>query len=180
MLDGFKDIEYMRKRVDRLNIFAGLWNTCWELFWLHSTMLTLHIVGIFYFIGRIILYKFGWLTFHVKEKYSWSKRKRKKKKKRTPHHVHNVALNIDTRLQDGSLNFDTDSSTIICDNSANVHICNDKNVFIGDLRRTDQHYVATIGGNKNVAQGMGTVRWRWKDDTGKDHTFKAHNVLHFP
>lgn len=142
----------MCKRVDRLNIFAGLWNTCWELFWLHSTMVIPHFVGILYFIDRIISYKLGWLTLHVKEKYPWSKRKRKKKK--NIYHVHNVALNIDKQLQDGSLNFDTDSSTIICENSANVHICNNKNVFIGELRRTDKHYVAvaTIGGSKNVAQ----------------------------
>ena len=27
---------------------------------------------------------------------------------------------------------------------------------------------------------MGTVRWRWKDDTGKQHTTDVHDVLLFP
>ena len=46
--------------------------------------------------------------------------------------------------------------------------------------RTDQHYVATIGGIKNSASGMGTVRWRLKDDLGKIHTLDIENVLYFP
>ncbi len=91
-----------------------------------------------------------------------------------------MACNIDNRLQDQSLNFDTDSSIVICDNSANVHVCFDKRMFIGELRRTDKHYVATIGGSKNVAQGMGTVRWRWRDDNGKEHAMNIENVLFFP
>ena len=27
---------------------------------------------------------------------------------------------------------------------------------------------------------MGTVKWTWKDDTGKSHTFKIQEVLYFP
>ena len=61
------------------------------------------------------------------------------------------------------------------------YICNDKNMFDGELRPTDSHYVATIGGGKNnVAAGMGTVKWTWKDDNGKSHTMLIHDVLYFP
>ena len=171
-----KEIKHARKKLERENLLAPLWNSFWNSFWLHTTMLSLNLVGLLYFIARIILYKIGWLKFHIKEKYPWRKRKRKKK----AFQVHSTALNIDKRLQDQSLNFDTDASTIICDNSANVHICNDKRMFIGPMRRTAQHSVATIGGKKNIALGIGTVSWRWKDDNGKDHTIEVHDVLYFP
>ena len=88
-----------------------------------------------------------------KSKHVWHTRK---KKKRT-YHAHSNILNIDKQLQDQSIKFDTYSSTIICDNSAKVHICNDKNMFISPPRRIDQHYVAAIGGAKNSAAGMGTT-----------------------
>ena len=94
--------------------------------------------------------------------------------------MHAIALNIDKRIQDQSLAFDTDASTIICDNSANVHICNDKSMFEGEIKRTNQHSVATIGGSKNSSAGMGTVNWRWKDDHGKSYTMKIKDVLFFP
>ena len=108
-----------------------------------------------------------------------SKRVSYKRKKRRTYHVYSTVLNLDKRLQDQSIKFDTDSYKIICDNSANVHICNDKNMFISPPRRTDQHYVATIVGAKNSAAGMGTARWRCKDDGGKQHTVDVENVLYF-
>ena len=69
---------------------------------------------------------------------------------------------------------------MICDNSANVHICSSKKIFIGPMRRTDRHYIATIGGSKNSASGMVTARWLWKDYLGKSHTLDIKNVLYFP
>ena len=48
------------------------------------------------------------------------------------------------------------------------------------MRPTDQHYVATIGGTQNSARGMGTVRWRWKDDDGRVHEYDIKDVLFFP
>ena len=53
-------------------------------------------------------------------------------------------------------------------------------MFISPPRRTDQHYIATIGGAKNSAAGMGTTLWRWKDDGGNQHTIDVKNVLYFP
>jgi len=83
-------------------------------------------------------------------------------------------------VQNEAVSFDTDSVTAVCDNSANVHICNNKSMFIGEIRKTDKHYVATIGGQKNAATGMGTVRWEWKDDNGKQHTYDIEDTLYFP
>ena len=147
----------------------------WNMFCLHTAMMTLNIVAIVYFVLRIFGYKLGLLLDTAQSKRPWSKRKRK-----PVFHVLNTVLNLDKRLQDRSLSFDTDASTIICDNSANIHICNDKSMFVGAIRRTDKHYVATIGGNKNAATCMGTVRWTWKDDVGTQHTFDIHDVLLFP
>ena len=52
-------------------------------------------------------------------------------------------------------------------------------MFVGPIRHTDKHYVATIGGNKNAATGMGTVCWTWKDNAGKQHMIEVHDVLLF-
>ncbi len=75
--------------------------------------------------------------------------------------------------------FDSNASTVICDSSANVHICNDRNMFVGDIGKLEQHFVVTIGGNQNNASGISMVQWIWKDDTGKAHTFDVKDVL-FP
>ena len=109
-------------------------------------------------------------------KRPWSKRRKKKKTL----HVHSTVLNLDDKIQAETVSFDTDSTHIVCDNSANVHICNDKSMFIGNMRTTDQHYVATIAGQKSAAAAMGTVRWKWKDDDGKVHSYDIHDVLYFP
>ena len=46
-----------------------------------------------------------------------------------------AALNIDENAgAEHSLSFDTDSHALICDNSANVHVCNDKRMYVGEIR----------------------------------------------
>ena len=72
-----------------------------------------------------------------------------------------MVLNIDERTrrigEHGMMSFDTDSSTIVCDNSANVHICNSKSMFVGELCSVPNTKVATIGGKGHPAAGIGTV-----------------------
>ena len=93
-------------------------------------------------------------------------------------------LNIDNRTDRSSrrntFTFDSDSSTVICDNSANVHICNDKGMFIGDLRPANNQTVATIGGKSNVPGDIGTVQWTWRDDDGTSYKILVQDVLFFP
>ena len=137
-------------------------------------MLFLNLIGIRYFIRRIILFKSRYIVMTTKSKRVWHKHK-----KRQTYHAYSTILNLDKWLQDQSIKFDTDSSTIICDNSAHVHICNDKDMFISPPCRTYQHYFATIVGAKNNAAGMGITRWRWKDDGGKQHKIDVKNVLYF-
>ena len=78
------------------------------------------------------------------------------------------------------MEFDSYYTAIICDNSANVHVCNDLNCFKGELVKDKTFQVATIGGNHNRANGVGVVVWKWKDDNGKLQTFEVKNVLYFP
>ena len=40
--------------------------------------------------------------------------------------------------------------------------------------------VATIGGKMNKTSGIGTVEWKWKDDSGTEHTEQLEDVLYFP
>ena len=92
-----------------------------------------------------------------------------------------VALNFDERISNmSSVCFDTDSLTVICDNSANVHICNNKSSFVEDVEMDKSLQVATIDSRQNTSAGIGIVCWKWKDDDGVFHTFKIQDVLYFP
>ena len=95
--------------------------------------------------------------------------------------AHTIVLNIDEKCGDQpAINFDSDSTTVVCNNSANIHICNDKQHFVDELRPVAQHKVATIGGRGHAPSGIGTVEWTWCDDKGKRHTYRVRNVLFFP
>ena len=70
----------------------------YEVFWAFISsafhvilMLFLNLIGIGYFICRIVLFKCGYIVMTAKSKRVWHKRK---KKKRT-YHVHSTVLNID-------------------------------------------------------------------------------------
>lgn len=93
-----------------------------------------------------------------------------------------TVFNVDKRVPDTSLlDFDdTAVTTIICDNSANIHICNDRNMFSSMTAATASKVVATIGGKVNIPAGIGTVTWSWKDDLGVVHSYKIDNVHYFP
>jgi hypothetical protein len=95
-----------------------------------------------------------------------------------------TVLNIDEKATgiDGITTlFDTDSSSVVCNNSANRHVCNDRRMFT-ELRDTPMTntVVATIGGKTSIPTGIGTVKWTWKDDSGQEHTHHLTDVLYFP
>ena len=72
-----------------------------------------------------------------------------------------AVLNIDervTRRNNETISHDLDSTTMVCDISANVHICNNILVFVGELQRVTNHKVATIGGKGHPASGIDTVK----------------------
>ena len=69
-----------------------------------------------------------------------------------------AVLNIDQRLKKMG-----GSTTIVCDNSANVSICNTHSIYVAEMRQIHNTNVATIGGKGYPASGISTVKWR----TGK-------------
>ena len=78
------------------------------------------------------------------------------------------------------LHHDTDSSTMVCDNSANVNICNQRNMFVGDIRTVSNQQVDTIGGKGHRPSGISTVKWIWHDEFGKSHKYFVDDVLFSP
>ena len=72
-----------------------------------------------------------------------------------------------------------DATFVVCDNPENTHICNDISMFT-DFKETYKGIVATIGGKLNRPAGIGTVKWKWKDDNGVMHEELLEQVLYFP
>ena len=90
-------------------------------------------------------------------------------------------FNVDEKVKQCANNsiFDTDTNFIVCDNSANTHICNNRDMFVS-FRPISSGMVATIGGKLNRPSGIGTVKWTWKDDNGVSHTQQLKDTLYFP
>ena len=127
----------------------------------------------------------------LKTKKAWVRMKTRKKHKESPRSKHwsrtllvlATVCNIDEKAAQTSLNtsyFDSDTSMVICDNSANTHICNDKRMFTDYRDAVTTTHVATIGGRNSKPAGIGTVKWTWTDDAGNSHTHHLKDVLHFP
>lgn len=80
------------------------------------------------------------------------------RRKGKSHMVFATVFNLDDKIKDlseKSVYFDTDTAFVICDNSANTHICNDKHIF-SDLREIlTPSTVATIGGRNSCPSGIG-------------------------
>ena len=75
--------------------------------------------------------------------------------------------------------FNTDATFVVCDNSANTHICNNKSMFT-EFKEKNKGIVATIGVKLNRPEGIGTVKWKWKDDNGVMHKELLDQVLYSP
>ena len=114
-----------------------------------------------YFLSRILGYKLGFVRspkyrkYHprrcgsgksyrrgIRYKKNWYRKKRLLKKKRATRpplvesssSAFTTVLNVDERVRTRDLlQYDTDSATMVCDNSANVHICNKQNMFVGEI-----------------------------------------------
>ena len=79
--------------------------------------------------------------------------------------------------------FDTDSSTIIVDNSANCIIWNNKSGFDPDSYislANDLKSGITSATGEGVPVGIGTLVIGWYDDDHKFHNFRLQNAYHVP
>ena len=94
--------------------------------------------------------------------------------------VFTSVLNVDGRCRSRDrLHYDTDSSTMVYDNSVNVHICNWHNMFVGEIRKVSNQQVATIGGKGHHPSGIGTFKCIWRDDSGKSQEYLVEDVYIF-
>lgn len=78
--------------------------------------------------------------------------------------------------------FSAKCETVYVDNCANCHITNDKEHFISYTpydNIQDATSVNTIGGDTKPI-GEGTVRWSWRDDTGKSCRFDLPGCKFYP
>ena len=91
------------------------------------------------------------------------------------------AYNVDdkVKLLNGTSIFDINAIFVVCDNSENTYICNNRYIFV-TFNATTAGLVATIGGKLNQPDGIGTVKWKCKDDGGAVHTEQFENTLYFP
>ena len=101
-------------------------------------MLILNVIATSYLVWRTFAFCLGIIKDQaITKENSWYKRWKPTWKKGTAstYQVHAVALNFDKKVSNSSsVSFDADSVTVVCDNSANVHVCNTKSCFVGDIQ----------------------------------------------
>ena len=69
---------------------------------------------------------------------------------------------------------------MVCENSANTHICKDMDMFVTVKETTTVGIVATIGGKSNQPSITVTLKWTKKEDVRAVHTELLKNTLYFP
>lgn len=173
----FKQLRRERRRLDKDKGPDPYWER-FRIMALHLSMFLLNLVGILDFAAKIIRFK----LFPPDRRRKTNQSKCASSRSPSDFHVHSTVLNLDNRIQTGNdaISFDTDSKTVVCNNSANVHICNDENMFVGKVIPTKMNCVATTGGEKSKAKETGIVRWKWKDDDGLLYSIDLKDVLYFP
>ena len=77
--------------------------------------------------------------------------------------------------------FTKDPENVYVDNCANTHITNNKDHFVDfkSIRRGSRDKVSTVGGNA-MPVGEGTVKWSWRDDDGRSHTYLLKHCRYYP
>ena len=87
----------------------------------------------------------------------------------TTHYATILASQIETSEH---LGFAPICDTVVCDNSANSHICRHRHMFVGRIVKIySRTGVATIGGEDLHLSGIGTVKWSWDNEEGKTHNW---------
>ena len=75
--------------------------------------------------------------------------------------------------------FDSDSYSVGIDSQASCSMWNRKSAFT-EIRKVKGIKVKGIGGQYVEAKGIGTVKFKLEDDSGKKHTVKIPNTLFVP
>ena len=80
---------------------------------------------------------------------------------------------------DNNITFDTDGTACIVDNSANIHIWNNREDFT-TFRSLSSFKVATIGGANHHCSAIGNRSLKWTDVNNQLHNYIIKDVLYFP
>jgi hypothetical protein len=94
-----------------------------------------------------------------------------------------VLANYDKTEHEKLISFDSDSLTVILDNSANTSVFNKKEHFVDKKIHKlvpSEEGVITIGGSNHHPEGYGDVSISLKDDDGNLCELRLSNVLYFP
>jgi hypothetical protein len=75
--------------------------------------------------------------------------------------------------------FDTDSARIGIDNRCTACISDKSKYFVGELR-TVARAIKGFGGTHTPEVKMGTIKWKWLDDEGVEHTFLIPDSFYIP
>ena len=75
--------------------------------------------------------------------------------------------------------FDTDSASIGLDNRASACISHQSADFVGPLRESNR-VIKSFGGGKTKSPMIGTLKWKWLDDDGKEHVAIIPNSYYVP
>ena len=77
------------------------------------------------------------------------------------------------------IRLDTNSETIGVDNRATACISHKIDDFIGDLQETNRVIKGYMGVTTSNIK-MGTIKWKWSDDQGRDHVHIIPNSYYSP
>ena len=103
--------------------------------------------------------------------------------------IHHILDSTETVLAHEILPFDDNSDKKIsflreptefgADNCATHHICNNRVLFIGEIKKVTHIGVKRVGGIAE-AVGMGTIQFWIKDKSGESEEITLHNVIYLP
>jgi hypothetical protein len=85
--------------------------------------------------------------------------------------------NVSNKLNIAKL--DTDSTTIRIDNRCTACISDNTDHFVGPLKLAKQ-VIKGFGGLVNSKVLIGTIRWKWLNNNGLQHTFNIPNSFYIP
>ena len=82
---------------------------------------------------------------------------------------HAVAMQASKGKHSTIMHFDTNAGNIGLDNRASACISHESTDFVGELRESNR-VIKSFSGGRTKSPMVGTLKWRWLDDDGKEHT----------
>ena len=76
----------------------------------------------------------------------------------------NHAFVSEQENKDITFSFALDSRTVLLNNSANTHICNDAEYYVDGIHLVPTSNSCTTIGGGLIPEEMGTVEWSWLDN----------------